>query len=105
MPYFASRDIAVAIVTDMDVFPYQRHFRGEYDNSNPVIFDRESGVRLVDNNGYIPRFVSVKEEAPSLCFESGCSTHFPCYPEYQRKYADSNALAVTLNNACSTYHP
>ena len=31
--------------TDMDIFPYTRFYRGQYDKTFPVIYNRRAGVR------------------------------------------------------------
>lgn len=39
-PYMSS---GPTIKTDMDTFPYPRFYRGVYNNTNAIIFDREAG--------------------------------------------------------------
>lgn len=66
-------------VTDMDHFPYLRFYRGEYQSSEPVIFDRKAGYRFVRQRCYDtqPEFVT---PYPNYCYESACSTIYPCVP-------------------------
>jgi hypothetical protein len=86
-----------SVFTDTDVFPYTRYFRGEYKADNAIIYEREAGWHPVVNNAY--QVPLVKEEVklyPNHCFQTAPSTTFPCYPEYQRKYADKDAMAIQL---------
>jgi hypothetical protein len=89
------------ITTDYDVFPYPRWFRGEYKNSNPVIAEREAGYRPLQPNCYQTKQNIVNEKYPNHCFESACSTVYPCYPDYLAKLSDRSAMNVLLNKACT----
>ena len=44
-PYFATIKQAQQVITDYDVFPYPRYFRGQYNASFPIIAEREAGWR------------------------------------------------------------
>jgi len=99
-PYMASIQDTTSVVTDMDNFPYNRFFRGVYHSSDPVVMEREAGWRPVQNNCYNTIRKSEKDSYPRHCWESACSTVYPCYPEYLAKYSDRGALNVQLNRAC-----
>jgi hypothetical protein len=95
------------VLTDYDHFPYNRYFRGEYKNSNPVVAEREAGFRPRYDNCYNLSFKQCKKEDcpyPEHCFESACSIVYPCYPEYLAKYSDREALNVMLNNKCTVQY-
>lgn len=87
------------VITDFDDFTYDRFYRGVYQIDKPVIIEREAGYRLVENNCY-KNTPSFKPEYPKHCFEAPCSTVYPCYPEYLRRYADKEQLDLFLNRKC-----
>lgn len=99
-PFFGTSTEAKTVVTDMDHFPYTRLFRGVYHSSDPVVFEREAGWRPTRNSCYGPAAVSRSMPYPNHCFESACSTVYPCYPRYLQKFSDKDALNVQLNRAC-----
>lgn len=80
--FYATNQTVGKTITDMDNFPYQRFYRGEYQSNQPIIFDREAGYRHVSNSCYstVP---SYSVEYPNYCFESACSTIYPCVPAQQ----------------------
>lgn len=89
-------------MTDMDVFPYPRYFRGSYLSETPIVMDREAGWRPVENKCYsinLPE-PDIRNEYPNHCFQTATSTVYPCYPDYLRKYADTEAMAIMINKAC-----
>lgn len=98
-PYIGTIEDTLNIVTDMDHNPYTRFYRGIYNSHDPVVFEREAGWRAVKNNCYRVA-CNQKQSYPNHCWESACSTTYPCYPEYLTKYSDKKALDVQLNNAC-----
>ena len=99
-PYFGTQQNSKSIVTDIDHFPYTRFFRGVYYSSNPVVFEREAGWRPTRNSCYGPINCNTDSPYPNHCFESACSTVYPCYPQYLQKISDRDALNVQLNRAC-----
>lgn len=99
-PFFGTSTEAKAVVTDMDHFPYTRFFRGVYYSSDPVVFEREAGWRPTRESCYGPAACSRESPYPNHCFESACSTVYPCYPQYLQKIADRDALNVQLNRSC-----
>ena len=54
IPYYATKNSVTKTMTDMDHFPYTRYFRGVYNESNPVVMDREAGFRERQDHCYIP---------------------------------------------------
>ena len=103
-PHYGTVNDAKSVVTDIDHFPYTRFFRGISLSSEPVVFEREAGWRPTRNACYNYNsnkcVKSDKNNYPNHCFESACSTVYPCYPQYLHKYSDRNALNVQLNNEC-----
>lgn len=70
----------VPIQTDMDIFPYDRFYRGMVDCSSPRVFDREAGHRRWNQQAYLYQYnpeviTSRKFEG---CFQIPCSTILPC---------------------------
>ena len=104
-PYFAYENTIKHSVNDMDHFPYNRYYRGEYWRTKPVIFEREAGYRERHDICYKPMFKSIPSKKPRHCFEAPCSIVYPCYPDYLRKYADKEELEIMLNKVCVIKSP
>lgn len=69
------------IQTDMDIFPYDRFFRGMTDCTRPRVFDREAGHRRWNQSGaysyqFNPDLVLPRKFEG--CFQIPCSTILPC---------------------------
>ena len=99
-PFLATEPQATSAITDMDHFPYTRFYRGNPNSSRPTVFEREAGWRPTNNQCYKALLRPTEEGYPNHCFSSACSTVFPCYPSYQQKFADKEALDIQLNSAC-----
>lgn len=98
-PYYANEMSVTETVTDIDHFPYTRFFRGVAPYPDPIIFEREAGWRLRRDNCYrLSKHVSDTPK-PNNCWETACSTVYPCYPQNVLKFSDRDALNVMLNNA------
>lgn len=98
-PYFATESTISGFVTDFDHFPYTRHFRGEYNNSMPVILGRDVGWRPRRDECY--RYVSDKNiqvAKPNHCFAGACNSVKPCRPEELNPIADKDASDLTIQN-------
>jgi hypothetical protein len=93
-PFFASQNAAPLTVTDMDTFPYPRHYRGIYQLSEPVVFEREAGWRQRHDVCYTPLYEYTPSN-PQYCWQVPCSTVFPC-----RKAMSPEALAVAQEYNC-----
>lgn len=85
--YATAQDVA-RVVTDMDHFPYTRFYRGQYDSDQPVVMDRQAGYRFVNQPCYRTQ-TEYNVPYPNYCFESACSTIYPCLPA--QLIADSRA--------------
>lgn len=70
----------VPIETDMDIFPYDRFFRGISNCTRPRVFDREAGHRRWNPSGYAYQYdpVLVQPRKFEGCFQIPCSTILPC---------------------------
>ena len=99
-PYLATKKEASDILTDYDVFPYPRYFRGVPTSSVPIVAEREAGWRPRHDDCYKVLQPPSKINYPNHCYQAACSTVYPCYPEYLTKYADKELLNVILNKAC-----
>lgn len=83
-PYFATYEDSSNIITDMDHFPYTRYYRGIYNESNPVILEREAGFRVTHNNCYsnsnnLYNLYNLYDIKNDICFQTACSTVLPCH--------------------------
>jgi hypothetical protein len=93
-PYSAS---ITKTMTDMDVFPYPRFYRGDYKSDSVFIFEREAGFKPRRDECYHDVSNLVKEEFyPNHCWQAAPSTQYPCYPEYLRKDSDKKELSQQL---------
>jgi hypothetical protein len=99
-PYFATLNTGSIVLTDYDHFPYTRYFRGVPKSNRPIVAEREAGWRPVYNTCYKNDNEYPEEKNNNFCFETACSTVYPCHPEYLAKYADRDSLNVMLNHDC-----
>ena len=102
--HFGTLNEAEQTLTDFDHFPYTRFYRGVYHSSDPVVIEREAGWRPQRNQCYTPNCCNEIPIYPNHCFETACSTTFPCYPPASSKYSSHDALAVQLNKACTVQY-
>jgi hypothetical protein len=99
-PFYGTMEAAASVITDMDNFPYNRYFRGQYDSSEPIVFEREAGWRQIHNSCYKVLKSPNKSNYPNHVFEGGCSVTYPASPAFLSKYTDREALQVALNENC-----
>ena len=93
-PYYSS---GPSTVTDMDVFPYTRFYRGQPTSNEVFVMDREAGWKPVHNSCYNTPVVRPPTQFyPNHCFQAAPSVSYPCYPETLRKYSDKEALQMQL---------
>ena len=100
LPHVGTLNGASSVLTDMDHFPYTRFYRGVPSSSQPVMFEREAGWRPQRESCYKLHKIQEQDPYPNHCFESACSTVYPCYPPYLEKRSDRSALNVQLNRSC-----
>lgn len=103
-PFYATMDNAMSNLTDQDVFPYSRYFRGEYDKDYPIVFEREAGWRPRKDRCYKLECPGGRDFYPNHCFETACSIVQPCYPEVLRTYEHQELLNQILNQNCITQY-
>jgi len=77
-PYYADAKIVRSAITDMDVFPYPRFFRGKPTDPNPNVLEREAGFRNRYQAGYTPQIKLPEAPKPNVCFQPSCNTITPC---------------------------
>jgi len=101
-PYYSTGDIIQNSVNDLDHFPYDRFYRGIPESEHPVVFEREAGYRQRHDYSYTPCPHLPDDKPIHGCFQMPCSTVYPCYPKYLRKYADKQEMELLLNRKCIT---
>ena len=89
-PYFVGSNAIYNVSNDYDEFPYPRWYKGEYKKSYPIVAEREAGWR--PKNTYVPNIPRQEDVKPSICYQSPCSTIYPCYSQDNSYYM--------LNKAC-----
>ena len=102
-PYHATVTQSVQVLTDYDTFPYPRYYRGVPDSTVPIVAEREAGWRPRHDSCYNivkPNNLKPYPKYPNHCFQSACSTTYPCYPEYADKYSSLEEMYTSLNNNC-----
>lgn len=94
-----------SVFTDMDHFPYTRFFRGRYESTTPIVFEREAGVVVHDNRDYVNQNISNASFKPNWCFEGACSVRTPCKPDYLVKSSDKREMEPLLDRLTTTISP
>ncbi|MDC3332842.1 hypothetical protein OAV62_01230 [bacterium] len=86
VPFYATQDIVESTMSPFDHFPYKYFWRGEAQNPNPVIMEREAGYRPLHNRCYKQLGIP-KKGNHSRCWSYPCNTVSPCCPgnEIDRK--------------------
>lgn len=78
--YLTPSSYLVPVETDMDIFPYDRFYRGMVNCSHPRVFDREAGHRRWNPSAYTyqynPEVITPRKFEG--CFQIPCSTILPC---------------------------
>lgn len=79
-PLYVTGDIPSSVITDYDTFPYPRWFRGVYDNSNPIVAEREAGYRILQSESYTDSKKKNETEAVlEHVFQTACTTIKPSF--------------------------
>lgn len=105
-PYWATEQTASLVLTDQDSFPYNRWWRGDYQSSMPIVAEREAGWRPRQDACYSKK-PNMHNPPPlaNFCFETPCSTVFPCHPAPKLATIGKEAVNIASNNSCiSEYH-
>jgi hypothetical protein len=87
-PYYGTMDAVESVITDMDHFPYNRFYRGVAKSSEPIVFEREAGWKPIRNTSYKKICSNNESTYPNHCFQSACSTVYPCYPKNHNHIQD-----------------
>jgi hypothetical protein len=96
-PFFGTQNAVGSIITDMDHYPYTRFYRGVYNSTEPAVMEREAGWRKVVDNCYIDQSSCTQSiNYPSHCFQTACSTVYPCYANTVKDY-DAHVLLINKN--------
>lgn len=104
-PYYSTANEAKEVITDYDTFPYPRYFRGIPEVTTPIVAEREAGWRTRHDSCYKFHKPDLPcEIIPNLCFQAPCSTVYPCYPQYLKKYTDKEELDLILNKTCTVQY-
>jgi len=85
-PYTATETSVSHIITDMDNFPYNRYYRGVATASDPIIYDREAGWRIRNDNCYKLILPMQPVNQPQHCFQNACTTIIPCHCDINSQY-------------------
>jgi len=90
-PYYVNQTI-YSIRNEYDQFPYPKWYKGVAESDKPIIADREAG--------WIPKrhkeIVKKEKDTPvEMCFQSACSTIYPCYSQ-DNSYLYLNKACVNL---------
>ena len=89
-PYFPG-NLIYSIENDYNTFPYPRWFKGIPTDDNPIVSEREAGWVPKKNNKVFQKKPETKN--PNLCFQTPCSTVYPCYAQ-DSSYISSNKACV-----------
>ena len=78
-PFLATTKDSVGAITDYDVFPYTRYFRGQILSTEPIVAEREAGWRIRRDWCYNPmvKNVSVGNPIANISFQMPDSTIIP----------------------------
>lgn len=77
--YFPDPEEIYKVQTDINVFPYNRFFRGRPDSSEPIIWEREAGFQeILPQNFENSKLFFEPEPEKDTCFQIPCSTILPC---------------------------
>lgn len=77
--YFPPPQEIFNVQTDINIWPYNRHFRGSPSSQEPIIWEREAGFQEILPQKSIQTLLSFqKDPHPSTCFQIPCSTTLPC---------------------------
>lgn len=101
-PYFSTVQTNKNALTDMDIFPYPRFFRGQPTSDVPIVMEREAGWRPINEECYKPsahNLSSLRQhdiEQPRHFFQPPCSTVYPKYVSL----SDISFDNIKLNENC-----
>ena len=77
-PYRATVVQTREVLTDYDVFPYPRWWRGIPQYPYPIVAEREAGWRPRQDGCYRVATPPTCDDNQRTCFQASCSTIYPC---------------------------
>ena len=92
-PFFPDPSTIYSTPTDMNEFPYRRFFRGNFESSYPIVYERTAG--------YAPIIQTIKPSPPATlihstgCFQTPCSTVLPCNPQKTHLSPSSGCVRIS----------
>jgi hypothetical protein len=92
-PYFVNQSI-YSIRNEYDEFPYPKWFKGIAESEKPIIADREAGWIPKRTKPIIKKEVKENHEH---CFQTACSTIYPCYSQ-DNSYLFNNKACINLGH-------
>ena len=92
-PYYATLNLGDEVITDYDIWPYTRWYRGKPQASFPIVADREAGWRNPAKGQYIKPPSNSYHQKPSHCFQAACSVVYPCSAKLLEKDVESGSAA------------
>jgi hypothetical protein len=98
-PYYATLTNAGNVITDVDNFPYNRFFRGKYNNPNPTVMERQAGFRKVNNSCYAAK-CQIDKSFTDYCFQYPCSVILPCNLKYANIDGKRQFLDIANKRGC-----
>lgn len=93
--FYVSENEIKAVSSDVDHLPYTRIYRSNPFTNEAIMWEGDSGFRPRMNSFYAPNVVSQEEQQVDLCFQTPCSTVYPCQPPYLSK---GDAMYETLQD-------
>lgn len=79
-PYAPPPDSIFRVRTDVNIFPYNRFFRGRRTDFQPRIWDREAGWSPLQQEIDTRNPVNMSLQDSDACFQIPCTTILPCKP-------------------------
>lgn len=98
--YHPTKNLAAKILTDYDTFPYHRYWRGVPTSHFPVVAEREAGWRHRFDNCYKIEEPIQDVPYPKHCFQTSCSTIYPCSSSYNKTFNDREIIDKMINDNC-----
>ena len=77
-PYFPPPEQIYQTQTDINVWPYNRQFRGKADSLHPIVWEREAGYQQILPQRSVSSIVGIPMLEKETCFQLPCSTILPC---------------------------
>jgi len=86
--FYVQENEIKGVRTDVDHLPYTRLYRSNPFTGEAIPWSGDSGFQPRMNSFYEPNIVQTVDESEPLCFQTPCSTVYPCHPQYLQKNSD-----------------